>query len=84
MPPQIKVLLPLFIIFITIFIVIRNFLVPDSFGEYGHYRGNSLIDNTNKELVHASKEACIECYSDINEKLLSDLHSGLSCIVCYG
>jgi hypothetical protein len=84
MPPQLKVLLPLFAIFITIFIIIRNFLVPDTFGEYGYYRGNSLIDNTNMELVFASKEVCIECHTDINEMLQSDLHSGLSCIVCHG
>jgi hypothetical protein len=84
MPPQLKVLLPAFAIFITIFIVIRHFLVPDSFGEYGYYRGNSLADIANKELVFANKEVCIDCHSDINEKLQSDLHSGLSCIVCHG
>lgn len=84
MPPQLKVLLSLFAIFIITFLVIRHFLVPDSFFEYGHYRGNSLIDNANKELVFATKATCIECHPDINEKLLSDLHSGLSCVVCHG
>jgi hypothetical protein len=84
MPPQLKVLLPLFAIFITIFIIIRHFLVPASFGEYGHYRGNSLKDNVNKEMVFASKETCIECHPDMNEKLMSDLHSSLSCLVCHG
>jgi hypothetical protein len=84
MPPQLKILLPLFAIFITIFVIIRHFLVPASFGEYGHYRGNSLTDNANKEMVFASKETCIECHPDMNEKLMSDLHSGLSCLVCHG
>jgi hypothetical protein len=84
MPPQLKVLLPLFAIFIVIFMVIRQFIVPASFGEYGFYRGNSLIDNANKKLVFSSKEVCIECHADINEKLHSDLHSDLSCIVCHG
>jgi NAD-dependent dihydropyrimidine dehydrogenase PreA subunit len=84
MPPQLKVLLPLFAIFIAIFLVIRSLLIPESFFEYGHYRGNSLIDNANKDLVFANKRTCIECHPDIYEKLLSDLHSGLSCIVCHG
>ncbi len=84
MPPQLKVLLALFSIVIAIFLIIRNFLVPDSFGDYGHYRANALIDNASKELVFSNKEDCIECHSDINEKLQSDLHSGLSCIVCHG
>jgi hypothetical protein len=84
MPPQLKVLLPLFAIFIAFFLVIRIFLVPDSFYEFGHYRGNSLIDNKNKELVFANKETCIECHPDIYEKLLTDKHAGLSCVICHG
>jgi DnaJ-class molecular chaperone len=84
MPPQLKVLIPLFVIFIAIFVVIRHFLVPVSFGEYGHYRGNSLIDNANREIVYSTKETCIECHPDINEKLQSDLHAHLSCVVCHG
>ena len=84
MPPQLKVLILLFAIVISLFVIIRQFLVPDSFGEYGHYRAASLIDNANKELVFSGKEACIECHSDINEMLLSDLHSGLSCNICHG
>ena len=84
MPPQLKVLLPLFTIFILIFLVISHFLVPDSFYENGHYRSNALHDLANMEMLTASKETCIECHPDINEKLLSDKHSGLSCLVCHG
>ena len=50
----------------------------------GHYRANSLIDNANKEMVYASKKMCIECHADIGEKLHSDLHASLSCVVCHG
>jgi hypothetical protein len=84
MPPQLKTLLTLFLIFIAIFFVIRHFLVPASFGEFGHYRGDAIIDISNKEMVFANREVCIECHSDINEKLQSDLHANLSCIVCHG
>jgi hypothetical protein len=84
MPPQLKVLLPLFAAFILIFIVFRHFLVPVSFGQYGHYRGNSLIDNANREMVYSNKETCIECHPDIYEKLQSDLHANLSCVICHG
>jgi len=84
MPPQLKVLLPIFAIIVLVFVIIRHFLVPDSFGELGHYRANSLIDNANKEMVFASKKICIECHADISEKLQSDLHASLSCVVCHG
>lgn len=84
MPVQLRRLLPLFAIFIAIFLVIRYFLVPDSFGQYGHYRGDALKDVASKELFHASKEDCFDCHDDIREKLENDSHAGLSCIICHG
>ncbi len=84
MPIQLKRLLPLFIIFIGLFLIVRHFLVPDTFGQYGHYRGDALIDNASRNLVHASKEDCHECHSDIQEKLENDMHASLSCLVCHG
>jgi len=34
MPPQIKRLLPLFVVFIGLFLLARHFLIPESFGKY--------------------------------------------------
>lgn len=84
MPEQLKRLLPLFVIFISLFILVRHFLVPDSFGEYGYYRGDALIDHENKEIVYSTTESCIECHPDIMEIMEMDLHSELSCLVCHG
>ena len=84
MPAQLRRLIPLFIVFIGLFLLIRHFLVPDSFGQFGHYRGDALIDHAAKALVHASKEDCIECHSDIGEQLENEMHAGLSCIICHG
>jgi hypothetical protein len=44
-PPQIPRLALAFGVFITLFLVLRHFLVPETFGEYDHYRAVSLIDN---------------------------------------
>jgi len=84
MPPQLRRLIPLFVIFIGLFLVIRHLLVPDTFGQYGHYRGDALIDNASMEPVHATREACYDCHSDIREKLENDLHGELSCLICHG
>lgn len=84
MLPQLKVLLLLFGIFITIFLIARHFLIPDSFGQYGHYRGNSLKENADNEVVYSTKNQCIECHQDINEMLISDVHAEISCISCHG
>ena len=84
MPAQLRRLIPLFVVFISLFLLIRHFLVPDTFGQYGHYRGDALIDNSLKEMVHASKEDCYDCHSDIQEKLENDMHAELSCLICHG
>ncbi len=84
MPPQLKVLIPAFAIVIFIFLVIRHFLIPDSWGEYGFYRGDALTEISNIEPGTASKSDCIDCHPDIYEVLQSDMHAGLSCLICHG
>lgn len=84
MPVQLKRLIPLFIIFIGLFLTVRHLLIPDSFGQYGHYRGDALIDNASKASIYATKDACFECHDDIQEMLENDAHAGLSCLICHG
>lgn len=84
MPPQLRRLIPMFIVFIGLFLILRHFLIPDTFGQYGHYRGDALLDNSSKERAHASKEDCFDCHDDIKEKLENDVHAGLSCLICHG
>ena len=84
MPTQLKRLIPLFIVFIGLFLIVRSLLIPDSFGQYGHYRGDALIDIAELELVHASKQDCYDCHDDIREMLENDVHAGLSCLICHG
>ena len=99
MPSQLKRLIPMFIVFIGLFLIVRHFLVPDTFGQYGHYRGDALIDNASKELVHASKEDCFDCHDDIefetvrNGKTITlhvdpdvfrkSVHGDLECVDCH-
>ena len=84
MPPQLKRILPLFAVFVFLFLLIRYFLIPESFGEHGHYRFNSVEDNKKKEIHYAGKELCAECHEDHVENLKTDLHADLSCETCHG
>jgi hypothetical protein len=83
-PPQLTRLAIAFAIFITLFILIRNYLVPDTFGQYGHYRGASLIDNAAPEIHYAGQQACLECHQDIEDLKKDDVHNGLHCETCHG
>jgi hypothetical protein len=84
MPPQLKRLIPLFVVFIGFFLIVRHFLIPDSFGQYGHYRGNTLEDISSQEQVHSDKETCILCHDDVQAIIENDEHATLSCLICHG
>ncbi len=83
-PPQLIRLIIAFSIFISLFLILRSFLVPDTFGQYGHYRGASLADNAEAEIHYAGQQACLECHQDIEDLKITDVHSGLHCETCHG
>ena len=83
-PPQIPRLILAFGIFITLFLILRRLLIPDTFGEFGHYRGASLIDNADVELHYAGQQACFECHQDIEDMKVLDVHSDIRCETCHG
>ena len=83
-PPQITRLALAFAIFISLFLVLRHFLIPKTFGEYGHYRGASLIDNAQPEIYFSGQEACFNCHQNIEDKKVQDLHSEIHCETCHG
>jgi len=84
MPTQLNRILLLFIAFIGLFLLVRHFLIPDTFGQYGHYRGDSLEENKSRKTVFANREDCFTCHTEIQEKLEGEMHAGLSCLICHG
>lgn len=84
MPKQLKNLLILFVVVVAIFAVARELLVPDSFGEYGHYRALSLQENEAKEAHYAGREACNECHQDYADMIFMDVHESVACESCHG
>jgi DnaJ-class molecular chaperone len=64
--------------------LLRHFLVPDTFGNYGHYRAASLIDNTLPEIQYAGQESCFKCHQNIEDKKSQDVHSEIHCETCHG
>lgn len=84
MPPQLKALLPLFAVFVILFLVARHFLIPESFGKYGHYRANSINEIGALPINYAGKAVCVDCHDTEAEQLASDMHTGISCETCHG
>jgi hypothetical protein len=67
-----------------LFLVVRAALVPDDFGEFGHYRGGSVEVARSLPVVHAGQAACGECHADVKATRSAAGHSSVACESCHG
>jgi hypothetical protein len=74
----------LFLIGIASFLGVRGFLVPKSFGQYGHYRGNALKEMAAREVHYAGHQACETCHTDVVDKKRTGKHANVNCEACHG
>ncbi len=84
MPQQIKRLISVFAILIVLFLIMRQVLKPDSFGELGHYRSKAIQENKMRELHYAGSVNCLKCHEAIRTDKAQGSHAKLKCEVCHG
>lgn len=48
------------------------------------HRGDAVKDAAAQALVYGGNESCEACHAEVNEKVASLAHSGLSCESCHG
>ena len=73
-----------FLLLIFVFLALRHAVIPPSFGQYGHYRGNVLAEIRKLPVKHAGHEACAGCHTDVAEVRSKGHHQKVSCEVCHG
>jgi hypothetical protein len=73
------------------FLTVRALTVPESFGQYGHYRGTSLEERQNLDVILLTPQTCTECHEDERgdwwpgfEAWQNGGHSSLTCANCHG
>ncbi len=74
----------LFAIVFVLFLVVRHFVVPRSFGEYGHYRGAAIAEIAARPIHFAGQSACETCHTDIAATKKAGMHAGVHCEACHG
>ena len=86
MQPHMKRAMMLLVIAIIGFISVRALVVPDSFGQYGWYRGDSVADNRNNQIGHAESVSCSEenCHKTIYKIWVDSGHKTVNCETCHG
>jgi hypothetical protein len=67
-----------------LFLIIRSFVVPPTFGEYDWYRGDSVREIMELPPQHANATACKDCHSERYDLWSGGAHSTVSCESCHG
>jgi len=78
-----RILIILFVL-VILFLVLRQLMVPPTFGEYGWYRAESVKEVANQLQKFASAYQCFDCH--INEYVLWEVgkHKKVRCESCHG
>ncbi|MGD2135353.1 MAG: cytochrome c3 family protein [Gemmatimonadales bacterium] len=84
MPQQVPRLAAVFVVAIVALIVARQFLVPESFGERGHFRAAALDTIAAHPKKYAGHQECALCHAPIQEARLESNHRGVRCEACHG
>jgi len=86
MQPHLKRAFTLLALVIIVFIIVRSILVPDSFGQYGWYRGDSVEEARNHPVNYAGSISCGEenCHEIIYSVWVKDRHKTVNCETCHG
>lgn len=81
---HVKRLVVFFVIAALLGLVAKMIATPRSFGKYGHYRGDAVMDERDREVRHMTNDSCLACHPYIKEMHLGGIHKTVSCEFCHG
>ncbi len=83
-PPQLVRLVLVTLAIIALYFTARYFMTPETFGQFGFYRGASLNEHATRPLSFAGKESCRNCHEEALQLVSQFEHKTLSCETCHG
>ncbi|MHC5005017.1 MAG: hypothetical protein ACYTJ0_18060 [Planctomycetota bacterium] len=66
------------------FLIVQRVLQPESFGQQGHFRADSVDEIAMREPVHQGRDSCAECHVEIHAVHQKDVHWSVQCEDCHG
>jgi cytochrome c554/c'-like protein len=74
----------LFVLAFLVFLVVRHYVVPKSFGQYGHYRGAAIGEIAAHPIKFAGHDTCETCHADVADVKKAGKHAHVNCEACHG
>lgn len=74
----------LFVLAFVVFLVVRHWVVPKTFGQYGHYRAAAMDEIAAKQVKFAGHETCETCHTDKADEKKAGKHAHVNCEACHG
>lgn len=74
----------LFVAAFLVFLVVRGYVVPKSFGKYGHYRAAAIDEIAARPVKFAGHQTCEECHTDVAATHSKGMHAHVNCEACHG
>ena len=84
MPRHIARLILVIVGFGAAALVAKSLLTADSFYEFGHYRGDSVIQIAAQEPVFQAPRYCESCHVERHAQWSGQSHKSVSCEICHG
>lgn len=84
MPLQVKRVILVFAILLGIMFAAKYFLTPESWREYGPYRGNAIKEIAAQEAKFVDTETCAMCHDLIANLKMEGEHKSVQCETCHG
>ena len=73
-----------FLAALGVFLVARTFIVPHSFGKYGHFRADAMTEIAARPVAFAGHDVCEACHSEVFELKKTGKHVNVKCEACHG
>ncbi len=84
MPTHVVRLLILMVVIAVVGVIARSIFMAESFGDYGHYRGDSVAEIAALEPVFKGPEYCSMCHTDRHAEWSAGSHNKVKCENCHG
>jgi hypothetical protein len=70
--------------FIVLSLLAKGYMLPPSFGLYGPYRADAVLEEADRGIRHGTNASCLDCHPYEANIHLNGHHKTISCEFCHG